>query len=351
MLAAGSRLGEYLVTGFAGAGGMGEVYQAQHAVTGRTEALKILRAGITGAGRERFQREIMLQARLEHPHVAAVRHAFAHEGSPVLVMEWVDGEPLSRRLARGRLARAEAATLALQIAEALAYAHEQGVVHRDVTPANILITRSGQVKLTDFGLARAGEDGRVTQSGIMVGTAGYTAPEQVRGGAPDPRSDVYSFGAVLYEMFTGQRVFAGESAFELMTAHCREKPRPPRELDAGIPREVEDAILGALAKLPAERPSLGEIRAALAAPPEAPAVRQGTGRVKRRAALAAASALALAGWAAIPGEEELPLPRWPAPPPPEAALRPAPPAASASPPPARRPGFWKRLGRKLTFRR
>lgn len=203
MYAAGQRLGDYLITAAAGAGGMGEVYRAQHLVTGRAEALKVLKAGISQQGRERFQREIVLQAKLDHPHIAAVRHAFEHEGAPVLVLEWVDGEALSRRLARGRLPFPEAAAVALQIADALAYAHEQGVVHRDVTPANILLTRQGQVKLTDFGLARAGGDGRVTSSGVMVGTAAYTAPEQVRGGEPDPRSDVYSFGAVLYEMFTG----------------------------------------------------------------------------------------------------------------------------------------------------
>lgn len=350
MHAAGQRLGDYLIIAAAGAGGMGEVYRAQHLVTGRSEALKVLRAGISQQARDRFQREIILQAKLDHPHIAAVRHAFEHEGAPVLVLEWVDGEPLSRRLARGRLPFPAATALAIQIADALAYAHEQGVVHRDVTPANILLTRQGQVKLTDFGLARAGEDGRVTSSGVMVGTAAYTAPEQVRGGVPDPRSDVYSFGAVLYEMFTGHRVFAGDNAFELMTAHCRATPRSPRDYDSGIPEELERAILGALAKPPESRPGLAEIRAALAAVPEArPASRR---RRVWPAGVAAAVLLALTGWAAIPGVEELELPRWPAPPPPDFALRvPAAEAWEVRVQPQPRPGFWKRMGRRLTFRR
>jgi serine/threonine protein kinase len=213
-LAAGTRLGPYEVLGPLGAGGMGEVYRARDTRLGRDVAIKVLPEEFfeDEDRRARFEREARTLASLNHPGIAAI-HSFEEipGSSPsssrhLLVIEFVEGEGLDVRIARGALALEEVVSFGRQIAEALGAAHEKGIVHRDLKPANVKVTSGGQVKLLDFGLARREESRgddlstlqRATEPGTVMGTAGYMSPEQVRGQTADTRSDIFSFGAVLY---------------------------------------------------------------------------------------------------------------------------------------------------------
>ena len=225
----GDTVGPYRVTGFIGEGASGVVYQVVNSVSGRLEAMKILVESFNRdlEQAQRFLREIQLQAKLNHPNIAQVRTAFCEGTTIVLVMELVDGESLSEVLRRGPLSAAGAIRVAEQILNALIMAHHHGVVHRDVKPANILVDRSGAVKLTDFGLAKqCGEPGQTGQ-GMAVGTVFYMAPEQVRGlAATDWRADLYAVGIVLYEMLTGRKPFNGSDQFDIMRAHIEYTPPP-----------------------------------------------------------------------------------------------------------------------------
>lgn len=263
----GQLVGEYRILEQLGSGAFGSVFKVEHTVTNRLEALKVLgaTAPATEEQRRRFLREIQLQARLSHPNIAAVHNAFWFEDSMVMIMELVDGESLQKILERGKPARMEGIRYIIQVLNALTYAHSQGIVHRDVSPANIVITKSGLVKLTDFGLAKAPFDSRVTATGALIGSPYYMSPEQVRGiDRIDPRTDIYSCGVILYEILTGQKLFDYESAFSLMRAHLEEEPKPPMEIEPGIPRAVNDAVLRALSKDPRARfPSAETFRKAL----------------------------------------------------------------------------------------
>ncbi len=263
----GDTVGDYKVLSFVGRGGMGEVFRVEHTVTRRVEAMKVLPGAHSGAVEQacRFLREIRLQASLSHPNIAAVHNAFWEKDDLVMVMELVEGESLSRRLERNRIPLAEGLGYSLQTLSGLSYAHQHGVTHRDIKPANIMVTPQGTVKLTDFGLAKAPSDPRLTDSGAMVGSLHYISPEQVRG-APDldARADIYSFGAVLYELVTGRKPFDSGNAFALMLAHTAETPPPPTELDPTLPSALDPIILRALAKNPADRfQSADEFRIAL----------------------------------------------------------------------------------------
>ena len=248
-LTAGSRLGPYEILGPLGAGGMGEVYRARDVRVDRTVALKVLPEDfLEGEERqERFRREARLLASLNHPGIATLYSFEEIPGSSssssssslsrhVLVMELVEGEGLDERLAFGALAPEDALSYALQIAEALEAAHEKGIVHRDLTPANVRIASGGRTKLLDFGLARRQsvrtDDDLATLSmrtdpGTVLGTAAYMAPEQARGLPADHRSDLFSLGAILFEMLTGRRAFSGRSAAEVLASVLRDAPRPP----------------------------------------------------------------------------------------------------------------------------
>ncbi len=252
----GDTVGPYRVTGFIGEGASGIVYQVVNSVSGRLEAMKILVESFNRdlEQAQRFLREIQLQAKLNHPNIAQVRTAFCEGTTIVLVMELVDGESLSEVLRRGPLSAAGAIRVAEQILNALIMAHHHGVVHRDVKPANILVDRSGAVKLTDFGLAKqCGELGQTGQ-GMAVGTVFYMAPEQVRGlAATDWRADLYAVGIVLYEMLTGRKPFNGSDQFDIMRVHIEYTPPPVSHWVPGLPKEFDALIARSLQKTPADR--------------------------------------------------------------------------------------------------
>lgn len=260
-------IGDYKVIGIAGSGGAGTVYKIEHRITKRIEAMKLL-PGALGADPEqaqRFEREIQVQARLHHPNIAALYTAIRHESTNALVMEYVEGESLQRMLEAGPLPIHTALDFAAQVLSALAYAHSEGVIHRDVAPANIIITHDRTAKLTDFGLARGLNDPRITTNGAPLGSPWYMSPEQVRNVADvDARTDIYALGAVLYELLTGARPFDADNAFAVMRAHVESTPAAPSTHNRAISPALDAAILKALAKDPAHRfQSAAEFRQAL----------------------------------------------------------------------------------------
>src|SRR5687767_3166525 len=232
-LADGSRLGSYEILSALGAGGMGEVYRARDTRLGRLVAIKILPAAFVADAERvaRFQREAKVLASLNHPKIAAIYGLDESDGVKALVMELVEGEDLAQRLTRGAIPLDESLAIATQIAEALEAAHEQGIIHRDLKPANIRVRPDGTVKVLDFGLAKARvSDGspdelmnsptitaQATRAGIVLGTAPYMSPEQAKGRPVDRRTDVWAFGAVLYELLTGRRAFPGDSVTETLS--------------------------------------------------------------------------------------------------------------------------------------
>ena len=236
-LTSGTKLGPYEIVAPLGAGGMGEVYRARDMRLGRDVAIKVLPEALAkDADRlRRFEQEARTIAALSHPNILGIHDIGAHEGAPFLVSEFLEGETLRERLEAGPLPVRRAIEYALGIAQGLAAAHEKGIVHRDLKPENVFITRDGRVKVLDFGLAkllRPEESHQtavtltspVTLPGMVMGTVGYMSPEQVRGDPTDARSDIFSFGAMLYEMLTGKRAFKRDTSAETMTAILREEP-------------------------------------------------------------------------------------------------------------------------------
>src|SRR5512136_1971603 len=217
---------------------MGEVYRAKDPRLGREVAIKVLPASFSSdADRlRRFEQEAKAAGVLNHPNITAVYDIGSHDSAPYVVQELLEGETLRSVLAGGRLAPRRATDYALQIAHGLAAAHEKGIVHRDLKPDNLFVTKDGRVKILDFGLAKLThtEEGSQatnlptatagTEPGVVLGTLGYMAPEQVRGRPADARSDIFSFGAILYEMLTGKRAFHGDSAADTMSAILKEDP-------------------------------------------------------------------------------------------------------------------------------
>jgi serine/threonine-protein kinase len=280
-LASGTRVGPYEVGAPLGAGGMGQVYRARDTKLGREVAIKVLPPEFAH-DRERvarFQREAQLLAALNHPHIATIHGLEETGGSQFLVMELVEGGTLADRLRSGPLEVSEALTIARQVADALQAAHEKGIVHRDLKPANIAFTATGQVKVLDFGLAKALGSGdgsphdspsvmthsptlsvAATQAGVILGTAAYMAPEQARGKAADKRSDIWAFGCVLYEMFTGRRAFEGVDLTDTLAAVLRSEP-DWSAVPAATPAAVHALVRGCLKKDPRAR--IGDVAAAL----------------------------------------------------------------------------------------
>src|SRR5499426_3766671 len=264
-LAVGTRLGPYEVLAALGAGGMGEVYRARDTRLGREVALKVISDGAIDSERlQRFEQEARLAGSLNHPNLVVVYDVGSEGSAPFLVTELLEGESLRHRLARGRLPLRTALELGVQIAEGLAAAHARGVIHRDVKPENVFLTSGGRAKLLDFGIAkltapRAIEEtrnlldttltpeGLGTRPGAVLGTPGYMSPEQVRGDPVDARTDLFSLGAVLYELLAGRRAFPGASAVESGYAILNSDPPP---LPSTVPSSVGQVVLRCLEKEP-----------------------------------------------------------------------------------------------------
>lgn len=252
----GAQLGDYRILSRIGKGSYGVVYEAEHALTRRRDALKLmLYAGpCAGDDEQRFLREIQVQASLQHPNIASVYTAFRTDWGPALAMELVRGESLRAMMEHRRLPLTEGIRYVQAALRGLAAAERVGVVHRDIKPENILITQDGQVKLTDFGLAHVVNSARITGSGENIGTPCYMSPEQVIGTEPvDARTDVYAAGVVLYEVVTGNPPFTGTNGFAVMLAHRNTAPVPPIEANPAISPALNRVILKALEKEPSNR--------------------------------------------------------------------------------------------------
>ena len=251
----GQTVGDYEVLSILGLGGMGKVYKVRNVISDRAEAMKVLLPDLTAhqSLADRFLREIRLLASLNHPNIAALRTALTYENQLVMIMEFVEGETLANRIARAPISTAEAVNYSEQILSALSYAHKHNIIHRDIKPANMMLTPQGVVKLMDFGIARSGTDGSLTSTGTTLGSLNYMPPEQVRGEAADARSDLYSFGISLYELLTGKLPFQGDSQYSLMTAQLNQQPPSPISLRADVPPALNEIILMAMAKDPADR--------------------------------------------------------------------------------------------------
>ena len=267
LFAAGAHVGSFEILGPLGSGGMGEVYRARDVRLDRTVAIKVLSPALAADPRsgDRFEREARLISRLTHPHICTLYDVgtAAVDGHDVrfLVMELLEGETLAARLTQGPLPLDQSLKGALEILDALAAAHALGIVHRDLKPANIMLTKSG-FKLLDFGRARprvpaasaaGARDESMTAEGMVLGTVPYMAPEQVRGAEAEPRSDLFAFGAVLYEMLTGRRAFSAPSQPALIAAILEHDPPPPSRDQALAPPALDRLVAACLAKDPADR--------------------------------------------------------------------------------------------------
>ena len=317
----GDRLGPYEITTAIGAGGMGEVYQARDTRLGRNVAIKVLPARLSNepALRKRFQREARAISSLNHPNICALYDIGSENDSEYLVMELLDGETLAHRLERGAMPLDEAIARAIEIASALESAHKQEIIHRDLKPGNVMLTHGG-AKLLDFGLARLAETaeseasaGPLTVDGGLVGTIEYMAPEQLSGGRIDARTDIFSFGCVLYEMLTGARPFRGENRASVIGSILFGVPQPLSRRRDGIPMVAERLVQACLEKQPDDRiQTARDLRRELewiaeGATTARPRATERRRRWVRRAMVSAALAVLVAttvGWLAFFG------PRW-----------------------------------------
>ena len=248
-------VGRYELEELVGSGGMSNVFRAHDRLLERTVALKILHEQYTRDEDyvERFRREARAVAQLTHPNIVTVIDRGEQDGRQFIVFEYVDGQNLKDLSARGPLDPREAIRLALQVAHALSFAHDRGLVHRDVKPQNVLLNDEGQAKVTDFGIARSLDVHGVTQTGTVLGTSDYIAPEQARGQKVDPKTDIYSLGAVLYELLTGEVPFSGDNFVAVAMRHVSEPPPSVLVHRPDCPVRLDLAIQRAMAKDPADR--------------------------------------------------------------------------------------------------
>jgi serine/threonine protein kinase len=267
-LSVGTRFGRYELVSSIAAGGMGDVYRARDARLNRDVAVKVLPTSFSSdvARVNRFEREAVAAGTLNHPNVLSIYDVGAENGCPYMVSELLDGETLRSELSSGPLTVRRALGHAIQIARGLAAAHDRGIVHRDLKPENVFITRDGRAKILDFGLAKlvpfddVGSDGTNvptttsdTGPGVVLGTLGYMSPEQLRGRQSDPRSDIFSFGALLYEMLTGRRAFRGDSPADTVAAILREDPADPALTNRHLPAGLDRILRRCLEKDPEKR--------------------------------------------------------------------------------------------------
>jgi Tol biopolymer transport system component/serine/threonine protein kinase len=268
-LSSGTRLGPYEILEPLGAGGMGEVYRGRDTRLGREVAIKVLPPDRLSdpSRRARFVQEARAASALNHPHIVTIHEIESAEGRDFIVMELVPGKTLDALIPRPGMRLGEALRIAIPLADALAAAHAAGIVHRDLKPANVMVTPEGVVKVLDFGLAKltqaegaSSEDAttvdaqaKLSRPGTVAGTPAYMSPEQAAGGTVDARSDIFSFGAVLYEMVTGRRAFSGTSSAETLAAVLKEQPKAPSEVVPEVPRDLERIILHCLRKEPERR--------------------------------------------------------------------------------------------------
>src|SRR5216683_1690798 len=266
-LTSGTMLGPYEILSLLGAGGMGEVYRARDARLDRIVAIKVLPASFSADHdrMQRFAQEARAAAALNHPNILSIFDIGDDHGSPYVVSELLEGETLRERLRSGALSSRKAIDYGLQVARGLAAAHERGITHRDLKPENLFVTNDGRVKILDFGLAKLRPQRsesvsseidtrrQITDPGTVMGTVGYMSPEQVRGHEADHRSDIFSFGAILYEMLSGQRAFRRETMAETMTAILKEEPPELSETNAKISLALEKIVRRCLEKKPERR--------------------------------------------------------------------------------------------------
>lgn len=247
--------GRYRLARLLGRGGMAEVYEARDEVLDRHVAVKLLLSRFRNDPEfiGRFRREAQAAASLSHPNIVAVYDTGQHDRLPYIVMELVRGQSLEEAIDQGGLTEDQALEICAEVCSALEYAHGRGLVHRDIKPGNILLASGGQVKVTDFGIARAVTAETITQTASVLGTAAYLSPEQAQGRPVDVRSDLYSLGVVLYEMLTGRKPFEGDSAVGVAYQHVQEAPVPPRQVGAGISPAAEAIAMKAMAKNVANR--------------------------------------------------------------------------------------------------
>jgi len=310
-LSTGTRLGPYEILSPLGAGGMGEVYRARDSKLGRSVAIKVLPSEVTKDPEtlNRFHREAKVLASLNHPNIASI-YGFEDSGKPGLVMELVEGPTLADRILAGSVPVEEALAIAKQICDALEYAHEHGIVHRDVKPANIKVADDGAVKLLDFGLAKALESTAVdtdvlsaptltymaTKGGLILGTAAYMSPEQAKGRTVDRRSDIWAFGCVLFEMLTGRRVFGGENVTDTLAEIIKSEPDWSL-LPANTPRPIRILLQRCLKKDVKQRlQAIGEARIVIEEVLAGPAGTHGEETENAKAGTAERRSHSLAGW-------------------------------------------------------
>jgi TolB-like protein/Tfp pilus assembly protein PilF len=296
----GQQVSHYRILGKLGGGGMGVVYEAEDMKLGRHVALKFIPENLAGDPKslERFTREARAASQLNHPNICTIHGIEDNNGHPFIVMEKLDGESLKQHIAGHAIEVEKVLDVGVQVAEALVASHAKGIVHRDIKPANIFITPSGQVKVLDFGLAKlvhnlgteddAGADNSLTAVGVIPGTAVYMSPEQARSETIDARSDLFSFGVVLYEMSTGKKPFTGNNSLVTLDAVLHQKPTPPKDLNPKIPIELEGIIGKAMEKDRTRRyQTAAEMKSDLALlkrETESGTIKSGTNSAKLRAA-------------------------------------------------------------------
>ncbi len=247
------QIGKYKVLKLLGKGGFGSVYLAFDPLLKRKVAIKIC-SSTSEKFKQRFLREAKIAGKLDHPNITIIHDFGYHGDTPYLVQEYLEGEDLDKLLKKHTFSLEETVNILLQVAQALKYAHDQGIIHRDVKPSNIRILPDKSAKIMDFGIASLVDATvRLTMTGMMLGTAGYLAPEQIRSSKVDQRADIFSFGVVTYEMVTNQKPFTGNSIPQLLTSILTKEPTPPHKVNPNCPYELSSLIMRMLEKNPEKR--------------------------------------------------------------------------------------------------